>query len=216
MKLTRPVAAVRMLAATMILTLLGPVSHGEENGPGTKASQAAKEESKKKPPKLERCEVGSIRQIHRLGKVYLAGQPSQDDFRIAKKGGLKTVINLRTQPELTFDEAAHLKSLGIEYHHVPFRSPETLTDKVFDSVCKVLNEEKNHPVMVHCASANRVGAVWLAHRVLDADVKYEDALKEAEAVGLRTRAFEDRAKAYIEATMKKREAEKKKDKSKQK
>jgi uncharacterized protein (TIGR01244 family) len=148
--------------------------------------------------------------------VYLAGQPSPEDFRIAKKEGLKTVVNLRTKPELTFDEAAHLKSLGIEYHHVPFRSPDTLTDKVFDSVRKVLNEKKKQPVMVHCASANRVGAVWLAHRVLDADVKYAAALKEAEAVGLRTPAFEDRAKAYIKATLKKREAEKKKQKSQKK
>ena len=206
----------RLLAAAILLAMLTAAVCGDEGKAGPEKTKTATGGKEKKPPKLERCEVGSIRQIHRLGKVYLAGQPSPEDFQIAKKDGLKTVINLRTQPELTFDEAAHLKSLGIEYHHVPFRSPDTLTDKVFDSVRKVLNEEKKHPVMVHCASANRVGAVWLAHRVLDGDIKYEDALKEAEAVGLRTPAFEDRAKAYIETTLKKREAEKKKEKSQKK
>lgn len=187
-------------------------------------SLPAQGEEKKTPPrkkaetkpKLERCEVGDIRQIHRLGKVYLAGQPSPEDFRIAKKDGLKTVVNLRTKPEFQFDEAKHLKSLDIEYHHVPFRSPDTLTDKVFDAVRKVLKDKKKQPVMVHCASANRVGAVWLAHRVLDGNVKYKDALKEAKTVGLRTAAFEERAQEYIEAARKKELEQKNKDAKKPK
>lgn len=202
--MTRLISLALVLAASLTTS-----THGEEE----KTSPKKKTEKK---PKLERCEVGDVRQIHKLGKVFLAGQPSPEDFRIAKKGGLKTVVNLRTKPEFQFDEAKHLKSLDIEYHHVPFRSPDTLTDKVFDAVRKVLKEKKKQPVMVHCASANRVGAIWLAHRVLDGGVKYEAALKEAKTVGLRTPAFEERAKEYIEATRKKEAKQKSKNDGKPK
>ena len=68
---------------------------------------------KKKEPKLEACELGGTNNVHRLGKIYLAGQPSADDFAIAKKDGIKTVINLRTPGELRFDEKGVLKELGL-------------------------------------------------------------------------------------------------------
>jgi hypothetical protein len=42
-----------------------------------------------------------------------------------------------------------------------------------------------------------VGAVWLAHRVLDGGLSYDDALKEAKTVGLKTPAFEEKVKDYI-------------------
>ncbi|MBI1312566.1 methyltransferase domain-containing protein [bacterium] len=63
--------------------------------------------------------------------------------------------------------------------------------------------------MVHCASANRVGAVWLAHRVLDAKIPVEASLAEARAVGLRTSAYEQRAYEYIAAERKKAAAHEK-------
>lgn len=147
---------------------------------------------------LEVCRVGGIQKIHKLGKVYLAGQPSVDDFQVAKKQeGLKTVINLRQADEMEFDEAATLKTLGVAYHHLPFRAPETLKDEVFDQARKILSDKKNYPIMMHCASANRVGAVWLAYRVLDEQVPYEQALAEAKKVGLKSPDFEGKAKDYI-------------------
>ena len=36
------------------------------------------------------------------------------------------------------------------------------------------------------------------HRVLDGGLKFEDAVKEAETVGLRTQGYKDKAKDYIE------------------
>ncbi len=164
------------------------------------ASQAQDSQPKEnaEPPKLEACKLGEVGRIHRIGKLFLAGQPSADDFQIAKdKESLKTVINLRTTEEVEFDEAATLKKLGIEYHHLPIASPAALKDEVFDKARKVLSDKKNYPIMLHCASANRVGAVWLAYRVLDEKIPYEKALEEAKKVGLRSPDMEGRAKDYI-------------------
>ena len=83
------------------------------------------------------------------------------------------------------------------YYHISFKTPESLTDKVFDSVRGLLNEKVKQPLIIHCSSANRVGAVWLAHRVLDGGISYDKALTEAKTVGLKLSAYEDKAKAYI-------------------
>jgi hypothetical protein len=51
---------------------------------------------------------------------------------------------------------------------------------------------------MHCHSGNRVGAIWLAWRVLDGGLAWDKALDEAHEVGLKTPAFETRVKDYVE------------------
>ncbi len=150
-----------------------------------------------KPKKLEPAKCGSVKQLHALGDIYLAGQPSPEDFQEFKIRGVKSVLNLRTKDEMDFDEAKTLKSLGLEYHHVPIAGPDSLTDENFDKLRKLLNEKQQRPMLLHCTAANRVGAVWLAHRVLDGGLTYDAALAEAKTVGLKTPALEAKAKDYI-------------------
>ncbi|MGZ0173934.1 MAG: hypothetical protein ACKVHE_30870, partial [Planctomycetales bacterium] len=139
-----------------------------------------KSESKvKKPLKLEACELGKTNNVHQFGKIYLAGQPSADDFAIAKKEGSKTVINLRMPIEMRFDEKTLVKELGLEYHYLPFGLPDSLKDEIFDKSLKILGDKKKQPALLHCASANRVGAIWLVHRVLNDKVPYDKAPKRA-------------------------------------
>lgn len=149
---------------------------------------------------LEPYTCGTIERLHTQGGVFLASQPAADDFRDAKAGGVRTVIDLREPGELTdFDEPAVVGALGLAYHNFGFKAPETLTDSVFDGARAVLNDPQARPILMHCASANRVGAIWLAHRVLDGGLTWEAALEEARTVGLRTPAYEERAKAYVDA-----------------
>jgi uncharacterized protein (TIGR01244 family) len=164
----------------------------------TTAEDSKAKSKVKKPPKLEACELGRTYNVHRLGKIYLAGQPSAADFAIAKKEGIKTVINLRTPVEMRFDEKGVLKGLGMEYHYLPFGPPNTLKDEIFEKSLKVLGDKKKQPVLLHCASANRVGAIWLVHRVLTDKVPYDKALREAKEVGLNSPPNEAKARLYIQ------------------
>lgn len=141
--------------------------------------------------------LGSTYKIHAFGDILLAGQPTLNDLNAAKAAGIKTVINLRLPQEMRFDEAAAVRDLGMAYHNFPISGPETLTDKVFEDIRKLLNDKKKRGVLVHCASANRVGAVWLPYRVLDGGMSYEKALAEARQIGLRTPQYEPKAAAYI-------------------
>lgn len=195
----------RLLCVVMAMSVAPVTLLRAEDKPATKV-ETGKEPSGKEPAaapkKLEACELGAISKIHRLGDIYLAGQPSADDFATAKKAGVKTVINLRTAPELDWDEAGTVRKLGLEYHHLPFRAPETFKDEILDDARKLLKEKKNRPVILHCASANRVGAIWLAYRVLDEGVKWDDALAEAKKVGLSLPAYEDKVRDYVQRNQK--------------
>ena len=148
--------------------------------------------------RVEAVEVGSIPNTHAFGDILLAGQPSREDFELLAEEGTATVITLRTAPEVTdYDEGQLVESLGMRFVSVPFRAPETLTDEVFEAIRTEL-ENAEGPTVLHCGSANRVGAVWIPWRVLDGGVPLEQAVLEAKEIGLRYEPFELRAIDYVE------------------
>jgi uncharacterized protein (TIGR01244 family) len=146
---------------------------------------------------LQSFTCGSLARAHVIGEVILAGQPAPADLDALRAAGVHTVINLRGPGEIDWDEGAVVRSLGMQYLNPGFSATEQLTDTVFESVRSALRASKGKPVLMHCASANRVGAVWLAHRVLDGGLDLQSALQEARTAGLRSPELEARARAYI-------------------
>jgi protein tyrosine phosphatase (PTP) superfamily phosphohydrolase (DUF442 family) len=137
--------------------------------------------------------------IQKFGDLYMGGQPSEEVLEAAKKSGVLHVVNLRGASEdAGFDEENKVAVLGMRYHNPGFSKAEELTVPVFMRLRDLLSNKANRPMLLHCASANRVGAVWLAHRVLDDGLAYDKALAEAKQVGLRSKALEAVAKAYID------------------
>ena len=147
-------------------------------------------------PILSEAELGSTPYVHAFGSTLLTGQPSAEDFAIAKMRGIKTVITLRRDGELDWDEAAVVRKLGLGHHQIAFGGPDSLSDDVFDSALHVMADASRGPVLLHCKSANRVGAIWLAHRIINDGIAVEAAIKEARTVGLRTPGYEEKAIAY--------------------
>jgi len=145
---------------------------------------------------LEPYECGTITRLHTYGGIFLASQPQPSDFDQAKKGGVKTVINLRHADEQgDFNEAAFVNELGLAYHNVPWNGPDELTDEKFAQVESLLKTAER-PILLHCSSANRVGAHWLVYRVIDGGLSIQDATAEAKVVGLKSPEYEKRAQAY--------------------
>ena len=146
--------------------------------------------------KLAPATCGKIARVHRLADVYLAGQPSAEDLAQARKDGIKTVINLRPDAEnKTFDERKAVEAAGLAYVHIPFAA-EDASDAIFDAAREQLKAAQR-PILLHCASANRVGGVWLPYRVLDGGLSWDAALTEAKTIGLRNAVLEAKAKDYI-------------------
>jgi uncharacterized protein (TIGR01244 family) len=116
-----------------------------------------------------------------------------------KKDGFKTVINLRvaSEPGANIEQnQARAKELGLKYVHIPYSagSPDT---KVFDTFLATIADKSNQPVYIHCASAQRVGSVWLAKRVLQDNYSIDKATDEAKAIGLSNPGLEKFALQYI-------------------
>ncbi|MEZ6118052.1 MAG: methyltransferase domain-containing protein [Pirellulaceae bacterium] len=145
---------------------------------------------------VEGAKLGDTKNVHQCGNLFLAGQPTESDFANLRQNGVTRIITLRADGEIDFDEAAKSKEAGLEFVSMPIDSPDAITDDFLSELRKLLSD-KGKPTLLHCGSANRVGAVWMAHRVLDEGVDLETALAEAKEVGLRSEAMESRVKEYI-------------------
>jgi len=89
------------------------------------------------------------------------GQPSQDQIAAAGKAGFKTIINLRADKEPGFEwEPAAVKAAGMKYVSIPVAGAAGLTKENvarFDAALK--QAVAKGPVLLHCASGNRIGAL---------------------------------------------------------
>ena len=56
------------------------------------------------------------------------------------------------------------------------------------------------PAYIHCASANRVGAMWFIKRVKEDGWDTDRAMAEAETIGLRSERLKEFAVGYVAET----------------
>lgn len=131
--------------------------------------------------------------------VACGGATDISTLAALKKDGFKTVINLRvaTEPGANIEQhQARAKELGLRYVHIPY-SAGNPDAKVFDTFLATIADKSNQPVYIHCASAQRVGSVWLAKRVLQDNYSIDKATNEAKAIGLSNPGLEKFALQYI-------------------
>ena len=92
-------------------------------------------------------------------QLYSAGQPSAAQLQQAADAGVTTVIDLRQPDEdRGFDETAAAERLGLRYVRIPVAGAAGLTDASAYALRTALAQSSG-PVLVHCASGNRAGAL---------------------------------------------------------
>ncbi len=88
-----------------------------------------------------------------------AGQPSEDQVRQLAQEGFEVIINLGLlDPRYCLaDEAGLVRSLGVQYHHIPvdFQSPQRADLEQFFQAMDACTGKK---VFVHCAANYRVSS----------------------------------------------------------
>lgn len=115
------------------------------------------------------------------------GRPRPEHLQQAKAKGVRTVINLCPPAEACdYDEAAVVGSLGMHYVNIPVAGPADITVEKAKVLAAALAEHSpGHPVLLHCASGNRVGALMaLKARFVDGK-SADEALAEGRATGLK-------------------------------
>jgi uncharacterized protein (TIGR01244 family) len=91
--------------------------------------------------------------------LAFGGQPSPETVARLGEMGFRTIVNIRTEQEGAVEEGKVVRAQGLDYVWVPVTSGTFSMDDAID-VEKVLEDPEAAPVLVHCASGNRVAAVW--------------------------------------------------------
>jgi uncharacterized protein (TIGR01244 family) len=111
-------------------------------------------------------------------QFMVGGQPSEADLAILAKNGYKTVINLRGNGEFTgFNEKAKVEALGMKYVSIPMAGAAGVTQENLELFSAAIANQQQ--AFVHCASGNRVGAMF----ALDAHFNHNASVEEAVAIG---------------------------------
>jgi protein tyrosine phosphatase (PTP) superfamily phosphohydrolase (DUF442 family) len=127
-----------------------------------------------------------------------AGQPSERAFTKVAASGFRSVLSLRTADE-GIDlkrERSLVEENGLRYFNIPVVSSAPRPEQA-DEFIKLVKEKSNHPMLINCASANRVGAFMMIYRVLEQGWSEEKALDEALKIGLRGDELKKFAQSYI-------------------
>ena len=168
------------------------------------ASHEPVQDTKVETATIKPVTLPGMSRVHMARGALLGSQPDATALKLAhQKYGTKTVLNLRMPAEFKyFMEAQAVRDFGMEYHNIAFGPAKTLTDEVFSRALTVLRDSSKTPVLMHCKSGNRVGAIWYAHLVLDLGVQPDEAMAEARIVGLRKKGHIMRAMEYVDAMSK--------------
>lgn len=132
-------------------------------------------------------------------EVCTSGQPSLEDLSRFKDEGIRAILNLRRLSEdpILAEEEKKARALGLRYFSIPVDS-SNLQEEDADEFLRIVVDEANRPILIHCGSANRVGGFWMIYRVLQDHWSFQEAEEEARRIGLRNPVLADFARKYIE------------------
>lgn len=131
-------------------------------------------------------------------RVATGGQPTDAAFAKLAANGYRAVLNLRTASEgidLKHEQDA-VQTAGMRYINIPVVSSAPKPEQV-DEFIRAVKDKDNQPMLIHCGTANRVGAFWMIYRVVDQGWPEDKALDEAISIGLTSPALKAFAHEYI-------------------
>ena len=126
----------------------------------------------------------SVKNAQQYTQQFITGgQPSKSDLVRLSESGVKTVINLRSDGEFNdFDEKEKVEALGMNYIAIPIAGASEISKvnlKLFSAA--IANKEQ---AFVHCASGNRVGAMFALDAHFNHNKSVEEAIIEGKKTGL--------------------------------
>ena len=133
--------------------------------------------------KVDLDKVVELRTVAPVDGITVAGQPDEAMLDVFAENGYAAVIDLRGRAENRgFDEAGVTEELGMDYVALPIEGRDAVN---FDNAAKLqeIVDQYDGPVLVHCGSGNRVGAL-LALGQLQQGASEDEALEYGRSGGL--------------------------------
>lgn len=114
-----------------------------------------------------------------------AFDPDENSFKTFAEKGFKSVINLQTAEEEQNVSAEREEELAkdnkLTYRHIGV-SEDKLSEELVDNFRQEL-EDLPKPILVHCKSGKRSGALVMMHIGSKKDLSGEEVIKQAEDMG---------------------------------
>lgn len=131
-------------------------------------------------------EMPALPQIAEPAKgVFTSGRLTEADVASIQRSGIREVIDLTLDSETPdFDEAAVARSQGLVYRNLPIKGADSLSMENVLAFDAMLRSAKR-PVLVHCASSNRVGAMAALKAAWVDGATTEDAIAIGKSWGLK-------------------------------
>lgn len=117
--------------------------------------------------------------------VVTGGQPTEEQLQQARDSGVKIVVNLRAKGEKGElpNEAEKVAELGMKYVHMPIES-KAWNGLDEDNARKLAELVAEGPVLVHCTSGERAGALFALKAFYVDKQSTDEALEVGKAHGL--------------------------------
>lgn len=130
--------------------------------------------------------------------VLFAGQPTPEQLQALADAGYRTVIDLRgAEEDRGYEEASVAGRAGLEYVSIPVTRETLAAPETFEEFIRRFRDA-DRPVLVHCASGNRVGALYYAYLVAAEGRPRDAALDEAKKNGLRSDSLAASVDTYLD------------------
>lgn len=137
-------------------------------------------------------EIKTIKNYNRATtQLATSGSLSKGSAQELAQHGFKTIIDLRTETEGTSSEKAAVESAGMTYINIPVTGAGIDAEQL--AIFVKAFEQAATPILLHCASGNRAGAMWTTYR-LHQGIPTEIAFEEGRTAGMQP-SLEEKVKS---------------------
>jgi protein tyrosine phosphatase (PTP) superfamily phosphohydrolase (DUF442 family) len=123
-------------------------------------------------------------------RLYRGAQPSSAGLRRLRELGIDTIVNLRGESDQTRSEEVEAKALGFGYFNIALPNWGRPQDERVRRILLIIAAPQNGRVFVHCKEGvDRTGTIVALYRIGQQHWSADDALAEAERLGMRRSQF---------------------------
>jgi len=136
-------------------------------------------------PTIDSADFGRMRNVSRTGSVWFGSVPCAEDLDLARRRGIRTVVDLSLPEEDTACDVRGVSSeLGLRYFDLALRREHFLNDETVDLVLAKLEDPEAAPFLLFCGSGGRCAMFIAIYRATKLDVPLDQALEEARHNGM--------------------------------
>ncbi len=130
-------------------------------------------------------------------RFYRGAQPNEEDYKDLASLGIKTVIDLRNDPESY--EKRDVEALGMRYVNIPMSDKDYPKNDVAEQFLKLVDDSSTGKFFVHCAGGrHRTGVMGAVYRFNHYHWNFDQVYAEMKDYDFYTRFGHGEMKKFVE------------------